>query len=73
MRAKDGSKNTKLHRMISQDGSKNTKLHRMIRNLITKATTAFDNRRRVTRNKNRSPVIMRLRVQMLTPASARCS
>jgi hypothetical protein len=26
----------------NKDGSKNTKLHRMIRNLITKATTAFD-------------------------------
>ena len=30
-------------------------------------------RRSVTQNKNRSPVMMQLRVQMLTPVSARCS
>jgi hypothetical protein len=30
-------------------------------------------RRSVTRNKNRTPVMMRLRLQMLMPVSARCS
>ena len=31
------------------------------------------NRRSVTRNKNLSPVMMRLRLQMLVPVSVRCS
>ena len=34
---------------------------------------AKSSRRRVTRNKKRSPVMMRLRLQMLTPASAKCN
>ena len=31
------------------------------------------NRRSVTRNRNRTPVMVRLRLQMLMPVSARCS
>jgi tripartite-type tricarboxylate transporter receptor subunit TctC len=38
-----------------------------------RVSAARSSRRSVTRNKNRSPVMMRLRLQMLTPVSARCS
>src|SRR5213078_2414789 len=34
---------------------------------------ARSSRRSVTRNRNRTPVMMRLRLQMLTPVSERCS
>src|SRR3984893_6819800 len=36
-------------------------------------SAARSNRRSVTRNRNRSPVMMRLRLQMLAPVSVRCS
>src|SRR5579864_3475972 len=34
---------------------------------------ARSSRRNVTRNKNRTPVMMRLRLQMLMPVSAKCT
>src|SRR6516164_10886527 len=40
---------------------------------LTDVIDLSGSRRSVTRNKNRTPVMMRLRLQMLTPDSARCN
>src|SRR6516225_7448358 len=41
--------------------------------LMCQTSAARSWRRSVTRNKNRTPVMIRLRLQMLTPLSMRCS